>query len=159
MHHDETIGGNEKRTKYVKTRTFYEMMGAEFFKIGGKNNFREIVGEMYWKSENRGKSRICSRWLKRSSEILADENRNIFQEKVKFWKFPTESENLSKIGGKSETGGKFIMTSGGMDASAPIQFNSIQFMDHFYSPPLSKVHYERSYVPIAVTLPLAWARP
>jgi len=42
----------------------------------------------------------------RSSEILADENRKFFREKVTFWKFATESENLSKIGGKSEIGGK-----------------------------------------------------
>ena len=49
---------------------------------------------------------------KRSSEILADEN----QEKVKLRKFSSESENCSKIGGKSETGGKCIMVSGGMDA-------------------------------------------
>jgi len=34
------------------------------------------------------------------------------REKVKFWKFFTESENFSKIEGKSETGGKFIMASG-----------------------------------------------
>src|SRR6218665_623738 len=36
---------------------------------------------------------------KRSSEMLADENRKNFWEKVKFRKFSTESENLSKIGG------------------------------------------------------------
>ena len=43
---------------------------------------------------------------KRSLEILADENRKFCREKVKFLKFSTESENFSKIGGKSETGGK-----------------------------------------------------
>ena len=41
----------------------------------------------------------------RSSEILGDENREIFRKKVKFRKFSAESENFSKIGGKSETGG------------------------------------------------------
>ena len=40
---------------------------------------------------------------KRSSEILADENREIFREKIKFKKI-LQSENFSKIGGKSETG-------------------------------------------------------
>jgi len=44
---------------------------------------------------------------------LADENQKNFQEKVKFRKFSTESENLSKIGGKSEMGGKCIMASEG----------------------------------------------
>jgi len=47
---------------------------------------------------------------------LADENREIFREKVKFLKFSTESEIFSKIGGKYETEGKCIMASGGMDA-------------------------------------------
>src|SRR6218665_3582496 len=36
---------------------------------------------------------------KRSSEILADENGEIFREKVKVRKFSIESENFSKIGG------------------------------------------------------------
>ena len=36
---------------------------------------------------------------KRSSEILADENRKIFREKVKFGKFSTESEIFLKLGG------------------------------------------------------------
>ena len=41
---------------------------------------------------------------KRSSEILVDENQEIFREKVKlFRKFVTESENFSKTEGKSET--------------------------------------------------------
>ena len=35
---------------------------------------------------------------KRSSEISADENQEIFQEKVKFLKFSSEPENFSKIG-------------------------------------------------------------
>jgi len=63
-------------------------------------------------------------WLmtkKKSSEILADENRKIFREKVKFGKFSTESENFSEIGKKSETEGKCIMASGGMDA--PVLFH------------------------------------
>jgi len=53
---------------------------------------------------------------RRSSETFADENREIFRKKVKFRKFSTTSEILSKIGGKSETGGKYIMALGGMDA-------------------------------------------
>jgi len=61
---------------------------------------------MYWNSERRGKFKICGRWLKkRSSEILVDENQEIFQEKVKILKFFSESKNFSKTGGKSETEG------------------------------------------------------
>ena len=55
---------------------------------------------------------------KRSSEIFADENREIFQEKVKFGKFSTDGEHFSETGGKSETEGKCIIASGGMDAPA-----------------------------------------
>ena len=56
---------------------------------------------------------------KKSSEILADENQEIFREKVKLRKFSTESENFSKIGGGNlKQGGKCIMVSGGMDAPA-----------------------------------------
>ena len=43
---------------------------------------------------------------KRSSEILADENQEIFREKVKFRKFVTESEIFRKQRGKSETRGE-----------------------------------------------------
>ena len=72
---------------------------------------------MYW---NRGEIRnLWSMTKKRSSEISADENEEIFREKVKFWKFFSESENLSKIGGKIwNRGAKCIMVSGGMDAPA-----------------------------------------
>jgi len=42
---------------------------------------------------------------KKSSEILADENRKICREKVKCLRLSTESDNFSKIGRKSETGG------------------------------------------------------
>jgi len=62
---------------------------------------------------------------KRSSEILADENHEIFREKVKLRKFSTESEIFSKIGGKSKTGGKCIMVSEGMDEHLLIQITAI----------------------------------
>jgi len=42
----------------------------------------------------------------------------LLAEKVKLEKFSTESENFSEIWGKSETGGKCIIASGVMDASA-----------------------------------------
>jgi len=50
---------------------------------------------------------------RRSSESLADENGEIFREKVKFLKFSRDSEIFLKIGEKSETGKKCIMASGG----------------------------------------------
>ena len=49
---------------------------------------------------------------KRSSEISADENQEIFQEKVQFRKFSSQSENFSKIGEKSETGGNASWSQG-----------------------------------------------
>ena len=45
------------------------------------------------------------------------------REKVKFRKFSTESGNVSKIGGKSETEGKCIMASGGWTPLPKIQKN------------------------------------
>ena len=76
---------------------------------------------MYRNREKRGEIRnLWSITKKGSSEILADENGKHFREKVKFEKLSTESENFSKIGGKSETGGKCIMVSEGMDAPGPL---------------------------------------
>ena len=73
-------------------------------KVGG-----EIHRNQGRKCTKRGKigGEIRNLWSmtkKRSSEILADENKEIFREKVKLTTFSTESENFSKIGGKSETG-------------------------------------------------------
>jgi len=62
---------------------------------------------MYRKRENRGKSKFAvddKKNKKMSWEILADRNREIFREKVTFWKFSTESENFSKIGGNLKQG-------------------------------------------------------
>ena len=47
---------------------------------------------------------------------MANENQKFFREKVKFWEFSTESENLSKIGENLKQGGKCIMASERMDA-------------------------------------------
>ena len=49
---------------------------------------------------------------KRSSEMLADENRQTFLEKVKLGKFSMESEKFFRKMGKSETG-KYIIASEG----------------------------------------------
>ena len=60
---------------------------------------------MYWNSENRGE--ILNLWLitkKRSSEILADENRQISGKKVKFGKVYTESEIFRKQRGNLKQG-------------------------------------------------------
>src|SRR6218665_3554724 len=76
---------------------------------------------------------------KRSSEILADENGKFFREKVKCYKFSKESKKNSKTGGKSETGGKCIMVSGGMDAPAIIGLNGIEAI-YFYSSIFLRLH-------------------
>ena len=49
---------------------------------------------------------------KKSSEILADENRKTFLEKVKLGKFSAESENFSRNRGECKTG-ECIIASGG----------------------------------------------
>ena len=53
--------------------------------------------------------------------MLADENQEIFREKVKFLKFSSKSENFSEIGGKSETGGNASWSQG---VDAPVCFIS-----------------------------------
>ena len=62
---------------------------------------------MYWNRENRREIRNLWSMTKkrRSSEISADENQEIFQEKVKFRKFSSESEDFPKIGGNLKQGG------------------------------------------------------
>src|SRR6218665_1191565 len=77
---------------------------------------------MYSNRENRGEIQnllLMTKEKKRSSEILADESQAIFREKVKLLKFIRKSENLSEIGGKSETGGKCIMILGGWTSLLP----------------------------------------
>jgi len=52
---------------------------------------------MYWNSENRREIRnLWSMTKKKSSEISADENKEIFQEKVKFKKFPQSPKFFRK---------------------------------------------------------------
>jgi len=80
------LGGNEKHIKYVKTRKFYEIRGT-FAKVRGNKTCPKI-GWTVLKQRNRGKFKIFSQWLKRSSEILADENRKICLNE----KFSTEPE-------------------------------------------------------------------
>ena len=85
----------------------------------------------------------------RSSEILVDEKRKFFREKVTFYKFSKESENFSKTGGKSETEGKCIMVSGGMDAPGSSRnFDHIrsvsiisQIIEFIQSTIYNKIHY------------------
>jgi len=67
--------------------------------------------------KSRGERKISrNRGGKRSSEIFSEENLKKNLEKIKSGKFPTESEIFSGNGGKSETGEKCIIASGGMDA-------------------------------------------
>src|SRR6218665_3152122 len=62
---------------------------------------------MYENSENRGILNFEST----TKKVMRN-----FWEKVKLGKCFTESEKFSEIGRKSETGGKCIFASGGMDA-------------------------------------------
>ena len=60
---------------------------------------------------------------KRSSEILAGENRKFFGKKVKMWNFSTESEILFGNTRKISNRGKCIIASGGMDAPGAVWDN------------------------------------
>jgi len=93
MHHGKNRG-NEIRVKYVKTRQFYEIRG-EFCKSRGERKNFPKIGEMSWNREMEGIIRNLW-WMtkKKSSEILAAENREIFWRKVKLGKFSAESEKF-----------------------------------------------------------------
>ena len=68
---------------------------------------------MYRNRENRGEIRnLWPMTKKKSSGILADENRKKISGKVKFGKLFAESEIFSKIGVKSETGGNASWSQG-----------------------------------------------
>jgi len=55
---------------------------------------------------------------KKSSAILADENRNFFLKRGNREKFGRSQRNFSETGGNLKQGGKCIIASGGMDAPA-----------------------------------------
>ena len=115
------VGGNKIHVKYIKSRWICLKQREKFVKVGGKNNFREAGGkciETGKVGEIQNLWSVTKKKKKKSSEILADENQEICRKKVKLRKFSSESENFSNIGGKSETEGKCIMVSEGMDAPA-----------------------------------------
>src|SRR6218665_618711 len=91
------VGGNEIHVKYVKSRLICVKQRGKFVKVGGNNNFRETGGKCTETAKIGRKLKICGRCLKRSSEISADENQEISQEKVKLLKFSLEPEIFSKI--------------------------------------------------------------
>src|SRR6218665_3739953 len=104
MHHGQSRGGKKTR-KVCKKQVNLRKTGGEICKSRGE---RIIFAKQGGNSKF-----VVDDLKKRSSEILAYENQEIFREKVKLRKFSSESENYSKIGGKSETGGKCIMVSEG----------------------------------------------
>ena len=82
-------------------------------KVGGKRNAQKVCKKQVNFSKTGGKFEICGRRLnKKSSEILADENQEIFREKVKLRNCCTESEIFSKFGGNLKQG-ECIMVSEG----------------------------------------------
>ena len=86
--------------------------GGKFVKVGGNNNFCEIGGKCTETAKIGEIRNLCSMTKKGHQQCW----RKIFREKVRFLQFFRKSENVSEIGGNSETGGKCIMVSEGMDA-------------------------------------------
>ena len=63
----------------------FSKRGGKFFKVGGgNNNFRERGGKCTEIGKIGGIRNLWSMTKKRSSEILADEIREIFRERVTF---------------------------------------------------------------------------
>ena len=76
-----------------------------------------------------------SQWLKRSSEILADENRKNFLGKGKIKKNFMESENISEIGGNLKQGGNASLPLGGwMPLNlCPMKYHCVHFVTLSYT--------------------------
>ena len=96
------VGGKRNTHKVLKSRWIFLKQGG-IFKSRGIMIFAKQV-EIYWNRENRGEIRNLWSMTKKKKG-----HREIFREKVKFWKFSIESENFSKIGGKIWNRGKCIM--------------------------------------------------
>src|SRR6218665_1546772 len=96
MHHGQSR--RERNThKVCKKQRNFSKTGGIFSKQCGNNNFRETRG----KCTERGEIRNLWSLTKKAFSGKGNISKNF------------QSENLSKIGGRSETGGKCIMTSGG----------------------------------------------
>jgi len=78
----------------------------DFIKVKGIKDLSEIGGNELKERHRGGDFKFVVGDLKRSSESLADENRNFLSEKVKRGKFLTESEKFFGNRGKSETRGE-----------------------------------------------------
>src|SRR6218665_1045873 len=115
--------GETKNTKTMQKHVNLPKIAGKSLKVGGKNNFVEIGGKCIEVVKIGGNLWWMTK--KRSSEILADENRKNFREKVTFGKFSMESENFSEMGRKSETGGENALR--GMDAPAQDQDPHLNF--------------------------------
>src|SRR6218665_4137657 len=100
MHHGQSRGGNTR--KVCKTQVNLSKTGGRICESrGGKKNVRETGGK-------------CTETAK-----IGDETLKKFFGKVQ--KLFRKSKNFSEIVGESETEGKCIMVSGGMDA--PVDTN------------------------------------
>src|SRR6218665_2541313 len=74
------VGGKRNTRKVCKKQVNLSKTGREICQSRGNNNFRETEGNVL----KQGKlGEILNLNKKRSSEISADENQEIFQEKVK----------------------------------------------------------------------------
>jgi len=100
------VGGKRNTHKVLKSRWIFLKQGG-IFKSRGIMIFAKQV-EIYWNRENRGEIRNLWSMTKKKKG-----HREIFREKVKFWKFSIESENFSKIGGNLKQRGNASWPQGG----------------------------------------------
>ena len=97
------VGGKRNTYKVCKKQVNSFKTGGEIFESRGEIIiFANQGGKCSKTGKTGGKFEICGR----QKFSLADENRKFCREKVKFQKFFRKSKKISKIGGKSETGGE-----------------------------------------------------
>src|SRR6218665_607380 len=89
------VGGKRNTRKVCKKQVNLSKTGGKFVKVGGKNNFRETGGKctetakIGWEIGN-----LWSMTKKRSSEILVNENEEIFLGKGKIVKISLKARKF-----------------------------------------------------------------
>src|SRR6218665_2976792 len=111
------VGGKRNTHKVCKKQVNFLKTVGNIFECRGKIIIFAKQRENVPKQGKQGEIRnLWSMTKKGHQKFWRMKIEKFFGKREKFLKFSTESGNFSKIGGKSETGGKCIMASGGMDA-------------------------------------------
>src|SRR6218665_502431 len=99
------VGGKRNTRKVCKKQVNLSKTEGNICQSRGERIIFAKLGKVLQQRKWGEIRNLLSMTKKRSSEILADENQEIFREKVKLLKFFSKSENFSKIAGNLKQGG------------------------------------------------------